>query len=435
MTHLVTVNFQLSPQVRRETHDGVGYLIAPVVAVRAGVLNGEWLPAEEIAKSVEAWNNVPLPISHPRENGVPISVNRADLLAACVGTFRNSHLTFDKQGLQGELWLDVAKARMQGGDALVALTRIENGEMLEVSTAYESEVQPTSGTLNGTPYHGIQRTIRPDHLALLTNEKGACSVEHGCGAPRVNEKKESPLPVEKASVKKTLWTNLKAALFRTVDEAITEAEQQESHTSPTQAEPVVNAAAPPPAPPAPLPHTETNCDCPPPEQHVHQEVHMDKKELVSNVLQAQGLAESERAKLDALPEAVLQQLIPIVGIATTTGALPTPEPTPPAPAAPAPVGAAPALNSDAVHLLKQFEQQAAQQRTSLTAHIVANSTFTEAQCQAMGLDLLNQFAANLAPQAANYGGRIFPQMTANADEGVPTPPSILLAPAHPEASH
>lgn len=40
-------------KTRRETIDGVKYLVAPAVMVAEAVLNGELLPAEEIQRSCE----------------------------------------------------------------------------------------------------------------------------------------------------------------------------------------------------------------------------------------------------------------------------------------------------------------------------------------------------------------------------------------------
>jgi len=45
-------------------------------------------------------------------------------------------------------------------------------------------------TFRGERFTEIDRRIIPDHLALLTEEQGACSWEDGCGAPRLNNKKK-----------------------------------------------------------------------------------------------------------------------------------------------------------------------------------------------------------------------------------------------------
>lgn len=175
-----------SDLVQKRTHNGRQYLIAPVVALREGVLNGALVLAEEYSKYVEAWNGIPLPLGHPQDkNGVYLSCNTPELVAQCPGRFYNAHMDGDR--LSGEMWIDVEQAKSIGGKALIAERRLEAGEPIEISTAYFADIDETSGEWNGQHYDYIQRNFRPNHLALLLDEKGACSWEKGCGVPRVNK--------------------------------------------------------------------------------------------------------------------------------------------------------------------------------------------------------------------------------------------------------
>ena len=56
--------------------------------------------------------------------------------------------------------------------------------MMEVSAAYFSDFIDKSGTYGDKDYERIAVNFRPDHIALLTDEPGACSLEDGCGALR-----------------------------------------------------------------------------------------------------------------------------------------------------------------------------------------------------------------------------------------------------------
>lgn len=161
-------------------HDGREYLVAPVVALVPGVLNGELVPADEIARYIEAWNDVPVPVQHPERRGKPVSARTLDVLEnEVIGRFQN--VRWDGR-LVGELWLDIAKAEQLGeADLLAAL---EAGEPVEVSTAYFRDMELAEGALDGVPYESVSRNIRPDHLALLPGGVGACSWADGCGAPR-----------------------------------------------------------------------------------------------------------------------------------------------------------------------------------------------------------------------------------------------------------
>lgn len=172
--------------VRTETLNGKEYLVAPVVAIREGVLNGELVPAEEIGKQFQAWNGVPVTINHPKLNGEYVSASSPEYLGEEVGRFYN--VQFDGNALKGDIWLDVEKINQLGGEALIALERLQKGLPVEVSTGYWAESTNESGVFRGQDYTAVQSRIIPDHLALLPNGIGACSWEDGCGAPRVNDK-------------------------------------------------------------------------------------------------------------------------------------------------------------------------------------------------------------------------------------------------------
>jgi hypothetical protein len=88
--------------------------------------------------------------------------------------------------LMGELWVDVsaAQATVEGQ---AALNRLERGETMEVSWGWWQVAEPTAGEFKGNAYDAISRNLIPDHLALLLNSPGACSVADGCGTYRVNQ--------------------------------------------------------------------------------------------------------------------------------------------------------------------------------------------------------------------------------------------------------
>jgi hypothetical protein len=174
--------------VAETEYDGTPYLIAPVVAIREGVLNDMLYLADEIGRYAEAWNGHVVPISHPKRNGEYVSANSPDIWASeVVGNFWN--VAMDGDRLKGEIWVDLNKAEKIGEPALAVVERLRAGEPIEVSTGLFADLEETPGTWNGKSYIGIARNIRPDHLALLPNEIGACSWEDGCGTPRVNQQK------------------------------------------------------------------------------------------------------------------------------------------------------------------------------------------------------------------------------------------------------
>ena len=197
-------------EVRLEQLRGDEYLVAPVVLVREGVLNGGFLGYDEIQASVPGWNGRPLTAppdegteaaslapegnvsGHPVEangDGDPefVSANQMPFIEDMhVGHLANVEADDEIRGLTGEAWLNAAHAKEVGESAIEAARRIAEAEKLDVSTGYFHRPVRTQGTHEGTAYEVEQNDLMPDHLALLPNERGACSWGDGCGTPRVN---------------------------------------------------------------------------------------------------------------------------------------------------------------------------------------------------------------------------------------------------------
>jgi 2'-5' RNA ligase len=174
--------------VRKLERGGKQYLVAPVVTINEGVLNGELVRASEFQKYIQTWQGRPVTIGHPQLNGTPISANSQDVLDQAVGALWN--VVADGTKKRGELWLDIEKCNALGGPAKLVLNKLEAGEAVEVSTGYFRDLIDQSGEWNGKPYNGIAVNLRPDHLAILLDEAGACSWKDGCGAPRINQQEE-----------------------------------------------------------------------------------------------------------------------------------------------------------------------------------------------------------------------------------------------------
>lgn len=179
-------NVDTKAKIRYENFEDVEHLVVPVIAAQQGVMNNLFYPAEEFRDWVETWNGVPVPISHPMVNGIAVSAKTPRIQElTSVGWFFNVEFTKDNK-LKGEIWINTDKVKKLNAEYI--LDRFTNNEIMEVSTGLYSNVEMVSGEYNGKKYDAIVRNIRPDHLALLPNEIGACSVEDGCGAMRNNNK-------------------------------------------------------------------------------------------------------------------------------------------------------------------------------------------------------------------------------------------------------
>ncbi len=170
--------------VRDETRDGTTFLVVPVIMLQEQVLfcsnchpDGELVSATEIVSSLVAWNNRPVTLSHPTMEWTPANHQRLE-----VGRVFNA---FWDGKLKAEMWLDLnALRRTSEGKAVEANFR--DGKIQEVSTGYFVDRIARAGRFQGETFAIVQMDIVPDHLAILTNEVGACSVAGGCGAPRLN---------------------------------------------------------------------------------------------------------------------------------------------------------------------------------------------------------------------------------------------------------
>ena len=66
---------------------------------------------------------------------------------------------------------------------------------MEVSTGLFTENVQANGVFGGKAYHAIATNYRPDHLAILPDQIGACSIEDGAGLLRVNVKNRDEMQI------------------------------------------------------------------------------------------------------------------------------------------------------------------------------------------------------------------------------------------------
>lgn len=181
---------------RDETLLGKSYYVVPVVAMVEGVRFGANQTTPELGLASEfgdvpiAWANRPLVLNHPKVDDEFVSANSPEVLEAySFGLTMNPVLQGKK--LHMEAWIDVGRVEELGGEFSDTLDRIKAEEDVEVSVGFYSDIEKKKGRFNGQAYGAIWRNVKPDHLAVLEEGiLGACSVEDGCGIPRINQKDE-----------------------------------------------------------------------------------------------------------------------------------------------------------------------------------------------------------------------------------------------------
>ena len=175
----------VKPITRKDTMEGEDYLVVPMVMITQGVHNGShgafYYPPEELEKTPVVWNHKPVVVYHPDGS----ACDPATLTARKIGVIMNT--TYKDGKLKAEAWLNEKRVKKVDGRIIDA---IENEEMLEVSTGVFVDEEKSEGVWNGEDYAIIARNYRPDHLAVLPDKTGACSIEDGAGFLRLNEKQK-----------------------------------------------------------------------------------------------------------------------------------------------------------------------------------------------------------------------------------------------------
>jgi len=175
-------------KVRRVQQGGHTYVVAPLIVMTEGVRHAvnstgpELVPADVIEASAADWSGIPVVFRHPEKDGELVSVTTPGVQDFVVGFAAAGR--WEDARLRVEAWIDVDLITKREGGA-AALATIERGDHLDVSAGSFVEIEAKEGEFGGRQYVGVQRSIVPDHIALLSvGEAGACNWADGCGAAR-----------------------------------------------------------------------------------------------------------------------------------------------------------------------------------------------------------------------------------------------------------
>lgn len=184
---LLALDLVLLTNSRREYIGGREYVVATAVILKEQVLNGSDGPLfyslTEISQDVGVWNGYPLTSGHPFAivNGVQQSVSaRVPEIAHKfqVGTLYNDRMVGNER--QVDVWIDVQNANRIDPNIV---PNVLTGKPINVSTGIFTKKREAvqNAQYNGKGYTHTVFNIKPDHLAVLMGERGACSVGDGCG--------------------------------------------------------------------------------------------------------------------------------------------------------------------------------------------------------------------------------------------------------------
>ena len=185
---LLTANTISGYTPRHEEMGGRRYVVAPAVILVEGVHRGTagpvFYPSEEMRTSPGAWNGRPVTLGHPEIDGEPVSASTPEALEQFnLGTLFNTRFDEEIIGLRSEVWIDEIRARRLAPEVLEAVLR---GDPMEISTGLWFKPSGGVGIWRNEDFDVTATDFRPDHLALLPEDTGACSNDDGCGL-RVNK--------------------------------------------------------------------------------------------------------------------------------------------------------------------------------------------------------------------------------------------------------
>jgi hypothetical protein len=182
-TSLSTLAAKATAKVRHDTMEGKNYLVVPMVILTEGVHKGSegalYYPPSELSKTPAVWNHKPVVVYHPQINGNGVSACDPDILTNHkVGVMMNTRWEPKTKRLTSEAWIDPERAEDVDPRIMEA---VNTGTMLELSTGVFVDSEEDPGKWGKEEYSGIARNYRPDHLAILPDLKGACSIADGAG--------------------------------------------------------------------------------------------------------------------------------------------------------------------------------------------------------------------------------------------------------------
>jgi hypothetical protein len=185
--------------IRQEFVGNNSYMVVPAVAATSPVMNGIYYPPEVWEWSQNSWNGRPVTINHPEHKGDYVLANDPQTLhESALGNLFAA--TYENNSLKGEMWLNEgSNAATNNADGIKIVTNFKAGKVLEVSTGLWVETVDEAGEIDGKEYVARAVNVWPDHLAILPNDIGACSVKDGCGAPRTNKEERKPMATRKTA--------------------------------------------------------------------------------------------------------------------------------------------------------------------------------------------------------------------------------------------
>lgn len=171
-------NIDTKQKARVEELNEREYIVVPMSMILEGVHAGSegaiYYSKSELSKTPYMWNMKPITVRHPAKG---VTATELDVYKKqAIGMIMHTQWKDDK--LKAEAWIDTKLAKKT---APTVLQHIEYDIPMEVSTGLFADCVLEEGTWNDEHYDAIATNIRADHLAILPDKSGACSIQDGAG--------------------------------------------------------------------------------------------------------------------------------------------------------------------------------------------------------------------------------------------------------------
>lgn len=207
--------FRTAGAARKITYNGREHYVVPVVALMEGVIHAvnakdaEFVPYETISSNVAQWNGRPLMLGHPVRDGVHIAASDPTVLeSGCFGSVFNARL--DDRRLLMDAYVDPDRLIALGREDV--LNRVIEGTPIEISVGAQVATKVGDGDYKGKSYKAKWIAMSADHLAMLPDGRGACSIAMGCGAHRAMAEYEQEDDMTEETLGKRMLTAIMTAL-------------------------------------------------------------------------------------------------------------------------------------------------------------------------------------------------------------------------------
>lgn len=156
------------------TSDGTEWLVADLTLLKPMDLDGGYVPRRHVRASAPKWDGVPLTNGHPRKGDRLISANSSTEVIESTWRGFVMNTRFDGTFVQGQAWFpkDRMFSRLVAND-------VGGGDEVSVSPGYHYRPLQ-SGVYDGQYHKQVAGNLRPDHVAVLRDREGICSVDDGC---------------------------------------------------------------------------------------------------------------------------------------------------------------------------------------------------------------------------------------------------------------